>query len=904
MKRGSLRSVLLGSAAATMLIASAGTANAVEYNFGSVKVYLDTTLSAGVSMKTQSVNNKYLPTSNGGPLTTTAEELLPGVPATIPTGLPTNATGGAATQALNAYETAIAGSINTDDGRQNFDQWDLIGNTYKMTNDLQVSWENYTFFARLNSYYDAVLAENSSYNRTPLNDGKADAARDINLLDLYVSADYNVGDLPLNVRLGKQVISWGESTFLLNGVNSVNPIDVNAFRRPGAEIKEGLVPVWAVDASIGLPYNLSLEAFYQLQWAGYELDRPGTPFSTSDVVSTGTYNGTSFLTGSPGGNMLRNCSAPNSVSAAFDAAWAGSASPIAQFRDCAQNAIDFNSYNPTMANLGGWTAISGGNTEAFRLAVGDTAIVHRDQDREPSDSGQYGIAARWYSEDLNNTEFGFYFMNYHSRLPIVSERITYSPTTAEYSSYLITGNTTSLQSRALSYIGCNVTNGANNGAPGQLYGLPLGVSADALNQLNQSATDPNGIYAAAITQAESFYNGTVATPVLPSPTDPLASPLTWHPITLFNGGNIEGLNLDTLATTLEGLNPALAPLVAGWHAMDNPVIQANSGLAAQIANCALTAMQATDLDPGAGYSVVSTDGSEIILATDPINPGIGLYLEYPEDIKMYGFSFNTTVGTWGVQGDFTFRPNQPVQLDTDQLSITALNQGCIVGALLSQTTVDLVLPGIIGQPDTYGGACGDLYNGTPGATVTKDIRGYERTDVYTAQFGTTATYSASNPFIGMTGADLGILVTEVGMMYAPDAPAEGAAPTVKRWANVCASGGTDLPLGGALGLAAREGCRPTSTSWGYVLLGQLQYNNVFGTAVGLNPTIAWSHGVDGNSPAPLSNYRQGAKSVSLQLNGTYQQWRGGISYTNFFGNEKYAGNTDQDFVSLNVSYAF
>jgi hypothetical protein len=886
MKRGSLRSVLLGSAAATMLVASAGTASAIEYNFGSVKVHFDTTLSAGISVKTSSINHQYLPTASGGPLTSQTEFLGPGVPATLPV-VPTN-TG---LSSLNAYVSPITGSQNTDDGRLNFrDKWDLIGNTYKMTNDLQVQWDNYTFFARLNSYYDAVLDDSSSYDRMPLNDGYADAARDVRLLDFYVSGNYDVSGMPLNVRLGKQVISWGESTFLLNGVNSVNPIDVNAFRRPGAEIKEGLVPVWAIDASIGLPYNLSLEAFYQLQWEGYQLDRPGTPFSTADVTGTGTYGGMGFLTGSPGGNMLRNCDPLRSVSAAFDAAWAGAGNAL---RDCSADAVDYTQYNPTVPGLGGWTALTGGNSEAFRLAMGDSAVVARDQDREPSDSGQYGIAARWYSEQLNNTEFGFYFMNYHSRLPIVSERVTFNPGGADFTTYLLTGGTTNLQSRALPIMGCNLAGGLNTAQPGDLYGLPLGLSVEALNQLNQSVNDSSGVYAAGLALANSFYNDTAPDAVV---SNPGASPLA---------GGIEGLDLAALAEVLApgGAGP-LANLVANWRLMDNPVIQTNSGLAAQIANCALTAMQSTDLDPGAGVNIVAADGTEVLLAADLANPGIGLFLEYPEDIKMYGFSFNTTLGTWGVQGDLTYRPNQPVQLDTDQLTITALNKGCVVGSLLSQVTVDAILPGVLGgNPDTFGGSCGDLYAGAPGIAVTQNLTGYERTDIFTAQVGTTATYSASNPLIGFTGADLGILVTEVGMMYAPDAPSEGAPNNVKRWQNVCV-GGTDLPLGGALGLADRDGCRPTTTSWGYVLLGQLQYNNVFGTAVTLNPTVAWSHGVQGNSPAPLNNYRQGAKSVSLQLNGTYQSWRGGISYTNYFGNEKYVGNTDQDFVSMNISYAF
>lgn len=899
MKRGSLRSVLLGSAAATMLVASAGTASAIEYNFGSVKVFFDTTISAGVSAKTSSVNSVYLPTANGGPLQPLGG---PGVDVIVPLA-PVNAPGGTgdlgggfaqsrSVTAINA-PSVIAGSINTDDGRLNFDKWDLIGNTYKMTNDLQAKWQNYTFFARLNSYYDAVLDSSSSYNRTPLNDGYADAARDVRLLDLYVSGDYDVSGMPLNVRLGKQVISWGESTFLLNGVNSVNPIDVNAFRRPGSEIKEGLVPVWAVDASIGLPYNLSLEAFYQLQWEGYQLDRPGTPFSTADVIGTGTYNAVSFLTGSPGGNMMRNCSNQSEVSAAFDAAWAGNA-----LRDCSLAAIDYTQYDPTLPGVGGWQALTGGNSEAFRLAYGDNSIVRRLENREPSDSGQYGIAARWYSEALNNTEFGFYFMNYHSRLPIVSETLTSNPATGQFSSYLSVGPTSNATSRALPYMGCNAAMGAANAGadgiwgtgdagenagmgsqPGALFGVPLGLTADQAAAMNQSMTDPDGIFAAGEAIANDFYSGAGVHAVVNAPA---GSPFA---------GGIVGTDISAFLGQAGGTT----------------VVAANSLLAATIINCALVANQSVHVagvagngipgDPnefGSAPNTIATDGTEIIFGADPNTPALGLFLEYPEDIKMYGFSFNTTLGTWGVQGDVTYRPNQPVQLDTDQITITALNSGCTFQQLLGPSAYNLLIPGATGlaNPDTMGGSCGS------GAST---FHGYERTEIWTAQVGTTATYSASNPLIGATGADLGILVTEVGMMYAPDA--REAVGSNLRWANVC-TGGTDLPLGSFLGLAARDGCRPTTTSWGYVMLGQLQYNNAFGTAITLNPTVAWSHGVQGNSPAPLSNYRQGSKSLSLQLNGSYQSWRGGLSYTNYFGNEKYVGNTDQDFVSMNISYAF
>ena len=44
--------------------------------------------------------------------------------------------------------------------------------------------------------------------------------------------------------------------------------------------------------------------------------------------------------------------------------------------------------------------------------------VPRSADKNPSDSGQYGVALRYFAHEFNNTEFGFYYMNYHSRVPM------------------------------------------------------------------------------------------------------------------------------------------------------------------------------------------------------------------------------------------------------------------------------------------------------------------------------------------------------------------------------------------------------------------------------------------------------------------------------------------------------
>ena len=78
--------------------------------------------------------------------------------------------------------------------------------------------------------------------------------------------------MPLNMRLGKQVISWGESTFIFNGINVINPVDVGAIRAPGAEVKEALLPVNMFYSSLGLTENVTVEGFLQLEWEKTEIE--------------------------------------------------------------------------------------------------------------------------------------------------------------------------------------------------------------------------------------------------------------------------------------------------------------------------------------------------------------------------------------------------------------------------------------------------------------------------------------------------------------------------------------------------------------------------------------------------------------------------------------------------------
>jgi hypothetical protein len=181
-------------------------------------------------------------------------------------------------------------SANTNDGDQNFKDGDAFSQIFKGSHDLQVSYGNYGAFVRGKYWYDAALEGKSDIDGNDLDDsGYHDLAKfsGAEVLDAFVYGEFEVLDMPLDVRVGKQVVSWGEGTFIRGGVNQINPIDVSSFRRPGAEIKEGLIPVNMVYTSLGLSESLSAEAFYQLDYKETVTAGCGTFFSTNDYQPDG-----------------------------------------------------------------------------------------------------------------------------------------------------------------------------------------------------------------------------------------------------------------------------------------------------------------------------------------------------------------------------------------------------------------------------------------------------------------------------------------------------------------------------------------------------------------------------------------------------------------------------------------
>ena len=297
--------------------------DAFQFYLGDVEASLDTTLTAGASWRMEDPNPVLVGLGNGGQ----------------------------------------GGSINSDDGNLNFEKNETYSKLVKGSTDFLIQSGDYGAFARARYWYDFELKDEGmatdelgqTRQLSPSGDRNASGAE---ILDAFVWADYWLGEMPLNIRLGKQVVSWGESTFIFNGINVINPVDVGAIRAPGAEIKDALLPVNMVYGSLGLTDDITLEAFVQLEYEKSRIGDCGTFFSTVDYV-------------------------------------ADECGPV----------YALNQLTEDQNKVG--------------LGPGFPTQLPRVADKEPDDTDQFGVAMRWYVPELNETEFGFYFIQYHSRLPTV-----------------------------------------------------------------------------------------------------------------------------------------------------------------------------------------------------------------------------------------------------------------------------------------------------------------------------------------------------------------------------------------------------------------------------------------------------------------------------------------------------
>jgi len=112
------------------------------------------------------------------------------------------------------------------------------------------------------------------------------------LLDAFVFGRVDYGSVPVNFRVGRHTLYWGEALFSFNGIAyGQAPLDLRkATSTPGTQAKELFMPQNKISAAAQLTDNINVAAFYDLEWDPHRLPDGGTFLGGADVTFLGGQN--------------------------------------------------------------------------------------------------------------------------------------------------------------------------------------------------------------------------------------------------------------------------------------------------------------------------------------------------------------------------------------------------------------------------------------------------------------------------------------------------------------------------------------------------------------------------------------------------------------------------------------
>lgn len=322
-----------------------------------------------------------------------------------------------------------------------------------------------------------------------------------------------------------------------------------------------------------------------------------------------------------------------------------------------------------------------------------------------------------------------------------------------------------------------------------------------------------------------------------------------------------------------------------------------------------------------------------------------IQLEYPEDIDLFGVSFNTSFGEWAIQGEVAYRPDLPVQVDAEDLAFAAFQptlarcspfdsapacQGTLTSGPNSFTLLAPLGGDVVGASRAFPSYVlpyrGLQLEEFPGNTY---IRGWETFKAFQYNIGGTYIYKPGGNIAKFLGnMDQLIFFFELAATHVPDLPGPCELPleapgtfthasagadgtgTVQGGGRVCNPTGTDFRANadGSDGLRFNptqqvEGF-PDEFSWGYRLVFIPRWESIL-PGVSIQPIIIFTDDVRGTAPGPGENFLEGRQNIIANVETRYKEhWSFNLGYTWFRGAEPFNQLSDRDFASAFVKYQF
>ena len=171
---------------------------------------------------------------------------------------------------------------------------DMVSNVVTLLGEFDTAYKNYGFVGSVSYQHDNEIMNGDSIDSLtgevgPWTDAAEDRAGNVlSVPDAYLYGTFDVGENPLEVRLGKQVINWGEGLFFLDGASQQVPLNINKLTTPGTELKEAYIGVDSLYGQLGIGDDASLEAYAHFNWQRAELAPTGTFFGSDAFFRGGT----------------------------------------------------------------------------------------------------------------------------------------------------------------------------------------------------------------------------------------------------------------------------------------------------------------------------------------------------------------------------------------------------------------------------------------------------------------------------------------------------------------------------------------------------------------------------------------------------------------------------------------
>src|SRR5476649_2818440 len=176
---------------------------------------------------------------------------------------------------ISDQNAAILKSVNNDDGDRNFNKG-TVSNRLDLLSEFDLVWQNRMGFRISGAAWDdAAYNHLDNTNVASSNHLGADGKPAIGLsdyasryqkgpsgeiLDAFVFGRFELGDMPVNVKLGQHTLYWGESVLSpIHGVNyGQSALDlIKGYSVPGSDAKELFLPRRATSRKFSRPAKCS-----------------------------------------------------------------------------------------------------------------------------------------------------------------------------------------------------------------------------------------------------------------------------------------------------------------------------------------------------------------------------------------------------------------------------------------------------------------------------------------------------------------------------------------------------------------------------------------------------------------------------------------------------------------------